>query len=230
MALREEPREILWQTELSEVRAARLVPEQTVGGDERLRLEMTRADGSRELLSARDPQELLDLLTRTRAGRLTPALPSTPAADEEPSLAQGHVWFQEPRRSGPLWRGGQARLTADRLVWRSPPDSGPALILPTADIVGVRRLPGYGPAGEGKVLAVATAADGETCLVADDPVAWEKRLNAQLPERRSGRRTSWARRDDRVIEPGRPRQPAAGTEGDGSLGGSANPASERPAR
>ncbi|WP_333748679.1 gas vesicle protein [Streptomyces sp. IBSBF 2394] len=178
VVLREEPREILWQTELDEVRAARLVPEQTVGGAENLRLEVTRADGSRELLSARDPEALLDLLTRTRAGRLTPALPASPSTDEQPSLAEGRLWFHEPRRSGPLWRGGQARLTADRLVWRSPVDSRPALVLPTADIVGVRRLPGYGPAGEGNVLAVATAADGETHLAADDPVAWEEQLNA----------------------------------------------------
>ncbi|MEV5761523.1 gas vesicle protein GvpJ [Streptomyces tendae] len=178
VVLREEPREILWQTELDEVRAARLVPERTVGGAESLRLEVTRADGSRELLSARDPEALLDLLTRTRAGRLTPALPAPPSTDEQPPLAEGHLWFQEPRRSGPLWRGGQARLTADRLVWRSPVDSRPALVVPTADIVGVRRLPEYSPAGESNVLEVATADDGVTRLAADDPVAWEQRLNA----------------------------------------------------
>ncbi|MEV7015914.1 gas vesicle protein GvpJ [Streptomyces sp. NPDC093991] len=181
VVLRDEPREILWQTELTAVRAVRLVPERTVGGEERLRVEVTSADGGRELLSAREPEELHDLLTRACAGRLAPALPRGPVPDEEPPLAQGHLWFWEPRRAGPLWRGGQARLTADRLVWKSPVDSGPALVLSTADITGVRRLPGYGPAGEGSVLAVDTAADGEVRLAADDPDAWEQRLNAASP-------------------------------------------------
>ncbi|WP_432184044.1 gas vesicle protein GvpJ [Streptomyces tendae] len=104
VVLREEPREILWQTELDEVRAARLVPERAVGGAESLRLEVTRADGSRELLSARDPEALLDLLTRTRAGRLTPALPAPPSTDEQPRSPRVTCGSRSPAGRAPVAR------------------------------------------------------------------------------------------------------------------------------
>lgn len=186
VVLREEPREILWQTGLDAVRAARLEPERTVGGEERLRLEVTLADGRRETLSAREPETMHDLLTRACAGRLAPALAPGAAAEEDPPLAEGHLWYREPRRAGPMWRGGQARLTAGRLTWKSPVDSRPALVLPTADIAGVRRLPGRGPAGEGSVLALRTAAGEEVLLAADDPAAWERRLAAARPVAAAG--------------------------------------------
>ncbi len=186
VVLREEPREILWQTELAAVRAVRLEPERTVGGEERLRLKVTVADGGQEVLSAREPETLHDLLTRARAGRLAPALAPGAAAEEEPPLAEGHLWYREPRRSGPLWRGGQARLTADRLTWKSPVDSRPALVLPTADIAGARRLPGHGPAGEGSVLALRTTAGDEVRLAADDPAAWVERLSPARPVAATG--------------------------------------------
>lgn len=181
VVLREEPREVLWQTDLGAVRDVRLKPERTVGGEERLRLEVSLADGRRELLSAREPETLHGLLTRSRAGHLTPALPSGTAAEEEPPLAEGHLWYEEPRRSGPLWRGGQARLTAGRLTWKSPLDARPALVLPRTDLAGVRRAPGYGPGGEGSVLVLRTAAGEEIRLAADDPDRWARRLASAGP-------------------------------------------------
>ncbi|MFF9495327.1 gas vesicle protein [Streptomyces flaveolus] len=181
VVLREEPREVLWQTDLGAVRDVRLKPERTVGGEERLRLEVSLADGRRELLSAREPETLHGLLARSRAGHLTPALPSGTAAEEEPPLAEGHLWYEEPRRSGPLWRGGQARLTAGRLTWKSPLDARPALVLPTTDLAGVRRVPGYGPGGEGSVLVLRTAAGEEIRLAADDPDRWARRLASAGP-------------------------------------------------
>ncbi|GGL93499.1 hypothetical protein GCM10010129_41710 [Streptomyces fumigatiscleroticus] len=182
VVLRDEPREILWQTELAAVRAARLEPERTVGGEERLRLRLALADGREERLSAREPGRLHDLLTAARAGRLDVPFPPAPAGDEEDEpLAEGHLWYHEPRRGGPLWRGGQARLTADRLTWKSPVDSRPALVLPTADITGVRRPGGASPAGDDRVLALRTAAHGEVLLAADDPEAWREKLTAARP-------------------------------------------------
>ncbi|MEU1801218.1 gas vesicle protein GvpJ [Streptomyces sp. NPDC019937] len=178
VVLREEPRDVLWRTELAAVRAVRLEPERTVGGEERLRVRLALDDGRRELLSAREPETLHDLLTRACAGRLTPALPFGPPAEEEPPLAEGHLWYQEPRRSGPLWRGGRARLTADRLIWKSPVDSRPALVLATDTIAGVRRRSGRGPAGEGGVLALHLTGGDEVRLAADDPAAWARRLGA----------------------------------------------------
>jgi hypothetical protein len=178
VVLRDEPREILWQTGLDAVTAVRLAPERTVGGEERLRLDVTLADGGQERLSAREPGELHALLTEACAGRPVAALPFTPPVEEEPPFAEGHLWYHEPRRGGPLWRGGQGRLTTDRLIWKSPVDSRPALVLSTADITAVRRLPAYSPAGEGGVLAVHTTTGDEVRLAADDPAAWTRRLRA----------------------------------------------------
>ncbi|WP_234373241.1 gas vesicle protein GvpJ [Streptomyces sp. H-KF8] len=180
VVLRDEPREILWETGLDAVTAVRLEPERTVGGEERLRLDVALADGGQERLSAREPGELHALLTEACAGRPAPALPFAfrSPAEEHPPLAEGHLWYHEPRRGGPLWRGGQGRMTADRLVWKSPVDSRPALVLPLADITAVRRVPAYSPAGEDGLIAVHTTAGDEVRLAADDPAAWTERLRA----------------------------------------------------
>ncbi|ANB04400.1 gas vesicle protein GVPa [Streptomyces ambofaciens] len=181
VVLREEPREVLWQTELDAVGSVRLKPERTVGGEERLRLEVSSADGRRDLLSAREPEALHDLLVRALAGRLAPALPAAAATEEEPPIAEGHLWYEEPRRAGPLWRGGRARLTAGRLTWKSPVDARPALALATTDLAGVERVPGYGPAGEGSVLVLCTTAGDEIRLAADDPERWLRWLTSASP-------------------------------------------------
>lgn len=181
VVLRKEPREVLWEADLDTVRDVRLAPERTVGGEERLRLEVSLADGRRELLSAGEPETLYDLLDRVRAGRLAPALLSGAVPEEEPAIAEGHLWYEEPRRSGPLWRGGQARLTAGRLTWKSPVDARPALVLPLTDLAGVRRVSGYGPGGEGSVLVLRTTTGEEIRLAADDPDRWARRLTATSP-------------------------------------------------
>ncbi|GGS87756.1 hypothetical protein GCM10010240_21450 [Streptomyces griseoviridis] len=181
VVLRDEPREILWQAELDAVRQVRLKPERTVGGEERLRLEVALADGRRELLSAREPETLHDLLSRSGAGRLAPT-----AAGEEPAVAEGHLWYEEPRRSGPLWRGGRARLTASRLTWKSPVDARPALVLPLTDLAEVGRAPGYGPAGEGSVLVLRTGAGDELRVAADDPARWVRWLESARPVAAAG--------------------------------------------
>ncbi|GGZ41070.1 gas vesicle protein [Streptomyces poonensis] len=176
--LRDEPREILWQAELGAVRAVRLEPERTAGGEERLRLRVALADGTEELLSAQEPEKLRERLADACAGRLDTAFPFTPAVEEE-RLFEGHLWFHEPRRGGPSWRGGQGRLTRGGLVWRSPMDSRPALVVRTSDVVAVRRSAGTGPAGDGSVFALRTADGAEVKLAADDPVAWMRKLDAR---------------------------------------------------
>lgn len=180
VVLRDEPREILWETELAAVRAVRLQPERTVGGEERLRLRVALTDGREERLSAREPERLHELLVSACAGRLDGAFLFAPTREEE-TLAEGHLWYHEPRRGGPLWRGGQGRLTADGLTWKSPVDARPALVVPREDIEGVRRLDERSPAGTGGVLALETAARGEVRLAADDPEAWARWLTAARP-------------------------------------------------
>ncbi|GGX58696.1 hypothetical protein GCM10010358_10980 [Streptomyces minutiscleroticus] len=185
VVVRDEPREVLWQADLDAVRAARLEPERTVGGEERLRLRVALADGGEALLSAQEPEKLHARLTDACAGRLDTPFPFRPAVEEEP-LHEGHLWFHEPRRGGPLWRGGQGRLTAAGLVWKAPVDSRPALVVPMADIAGVERSAGYGPAGEGTVFVVRTTDGGEATLAADDPAAWTERLAAARPAMGTG--------------------------------------------
>ncbi|MGP2438946.1 gas vesicle protein [Streptomyces sp. JW3] len=175
VVLREEPQEILWQTGLDAVAAVRLEPERTVGGEERLRLRVALADGRQALLSAREPGKLRDLLADACGGRLLRPFPFD-SADEEETLAEGHLWYQEPRRGEALWRGGQGRLTAGRLTWKSPVDSRPALALPTTGIGEIRQAAERGPAGDGRVLVLRTAAHGEVRLAADDPLAWARKL------------------------------------------------------
>ncbi|MEU4659683.1 gas vesicle protein GvpJ [Streptomyces sp. NPDC023723] len=175
VVLREEPREILWQAGLDAVAAVRLEPERTVGGEERLRLRVALADGQQALLSAREPGKLRDLLADACGGRLVRPFPFD-SADEEETLTEGHLWYQEPRRGEALWRGGQGRLTAGRLTWKSPVDSRPALALPTTGIGEIRQAAERGPAGDGRVLVLRTADHGEVRLAADDPTAWARKL------------------------------------------------------
>ncbi|WP_320777309.1 gas vesicle protein [Streptomyces sp. CRN 30] len=180
VVLRDEPREILWQTELGAVQAVRLEPERTVGGEERLRLRVALTDGREERLSAREPGKLLDRLTAACAGRLDGAF-LFPPTEEEETLTEGHLWYHEPRRDAPLWRGGQARLTADRLTWKSPVDARPALILARTDILGARLLRDRSPSGDGRVLVLETGSRGEVRLAADDLETWITWLTADRP-------------------------------------------------
>ncbi len=177
---RDEPREILWQAELGDVRAVRLEPERTVGGEERLRLRVALADGTEELLSAQEPEKLHARLTEACAGRLDAAFPFTPAVEEE-RLLEGHLWFHEPRRGGPLWRGGQGRLIGSALVWKSPVDSRPALVVRTADITAVEWSAERSPTGDGGVFTLRTADGGEVRLAAGDPETWMRKLDVSRP-------------------------------------------------
>ncbi|WP_395570453.1 gas vesicle protein [Streptomyces sp. BK79] len=186
VVLREEPREILWQADLDSVAAVRLESERTVGGEERLRLRVATTDGQEARLSAREPARLRDLIDDVCGGRFVRPYPFDGADEEEP-LAEGHLWYQETRRSDALWRGGQGRLTAGRLTWKSPMDARPALVLPTADIAEVRQAPEPGPAGDGRVLVLRTAAHGEVRLAAEDPAAWARTLSAAGTAEPAGR-------------------------------------------
>jgi len=235
VVLRRDPREVLWQAELAAVRAVRLETERTVGGEPRTRVRVHLADGPGALLSAADPGHLRDLLARTcpaplaldspgsarplvpgpddRAlveghlwyheprrdgplwrgghGRITPAglvwkspldspgsaRPLVPGPDDR-ALVEGHLWYHEPRRDGPLWRGGHGRITPAGLVWKSPLDARPALVVPAARIIAAHPGTGHGPGGEGTALTVETDSHGTLTLAADDPHRWAGALRS----------------------------------------------------
>lgn len=183
VVMRREPREVLWETELSAVRAVRPESERSVGGEQRTRLRVALVDGREALLSCTEPERLRALLASTCPGPLetSPADPERrdgEGADGGRAILEGHLWYHEPRRDGPLWRGGQGRLTPDALVWKSPLDSRPALVLPADDITAVRTAPGRSPAGGGTVVTVETASRGAVTLTADEPGRWAGALDS----------------------------------------------------
>ncbi|WP_051717135.1 gas vesicle protein GvpJ [Streptomyces megasporus] len=179
VVLRRDPREVLWEAELSAVRAVRLESERTVGGESRTRVRVETADGAGALLSAADPERLRDLLVRTCPGPLTSDGPRSPLpGPDERALVEGHLWYREPRRDGPLWRGGNGRLTPAGLVWKSPLDARPALVLPAADVTAVRPGAERGPGGEGTVFTVETGSRGTVTLAADEPRRWVEALGS----------------------------------------------------
>ncbi|MEU2891794.1 gas vesicle protein [Streptomyces albidoflavus] len=169
VVLRRDPREIMWQADLSTVRTVRPETERSAGGAPRTRVRLELDDDSTALLSAADPRALCDLLDRSLPGVLGEELRSGAA---QQVLAEGHLWYQEPRRDGPLWRGGTGKLTPGGLVWKSPLDARPALAVPADDILGVRQVAGRSPGGEGTVLEVRTQSLGVLALAATDPAHW----------------------------------------------------------
>jgi len=182
VVLRRDPREVLWQAELAAVRAVRLETERTVGGEPRTRVRVHLADGPGALLSAADPGHLRDLLARTCPAPLAldspgSARPLVPGPDDR-ALVEGHLWYHEPRRDGPLWRGGHGRITPAGLVWKSPLDARPALVVPAARIIAAHPGTGHGPGGEGTALTVETDSHGTLTLAADDPHRWAGALRS----------------------------------------------------
>jgi hypothetical protein len=179
---RREPREVLWETELAAVRAVRPETERTVGGELRTRLRVVLDDGGEALLSSAEPEKLRALLASTCPGPLetSPSHPAVEGDDGGRTVFEGHLWYHEPRRDGPLWRGGQGRLTPDGLVWKSPLDARPALVLPADDIAAVRTVLARAPAGGGTVVAVETASQGTVTLAADEPRRWAESLGSLL--------------------------------------------------
>lgn len=181
VVLRRDPREVLWEADLSAVRAVRPETERSAGGAPRTRVRLEVEGGGTALLSAADPAALCELLDRGRPGVLGEEV--RPGAAQQ-VLAEGHLWYQEPRRDGPLWRGGTGRLTPGGLVWKSPLDARPALALPADDLLGVGQVAGRSPGGEGTVLELRTHSLGVVALAATDPAHWLASLR-ELTERRT---------------------------------------------
>ncbi|MGW0606029.1 gas vesicle protein [Streptomyces sp. NPDC002644] len=175
VVLRRDPREVLFEAGIRDLRTVQLETETTVGGEQRTRLRVATLDGATALLSASDPHGLHEALTS-----LNPALGVLPPAPAgaPPGGLEGHLWYQEPRRSGPLWRGGKGRLGPTGLSWKSPVDARPALVVPCEDLLAVRVEADRSPAGDGLVIVVETASHGRIVLAADDLERWASALAA----------------------------------------------------
>ncbi|MER5480351.1 gas vesicle protein [Streptomyces sp. NPDC002734] len=175
VVLRRDPREVLFEAGVRDLRTVQFETETTVGGEQRTRLRVATLDGRTALLSAADPHGLHEALRGLNPGLTAlPAAPEAAPADE----VEEHLWYQEPRRSGPLWRGGKGRLGPTGLMWKSPLDARPALVVPLGEILGAHIEPGRSPAGDGLVIVLETVSQGRVTLASEQPRRWADALAA----------------------------------------------------
>lgn len=166
IAFRKDPHEILWQSTLLQVAAARLEQETSIGGEKRERLLIETSDGSTTVLSAERPQRLIDLIHRTRreSGQL-PAATNTGQgkalesnAERTTEVLSGDVWYREQRSSGSMWRGGTGSYDITKgFSWKAAIDQRPAIRLAADDIKSVRAESGHTPLGNSSILVVESA-------------------------------------------------------------------------
>ncbi|WP_425953451.1 gas vesicle protein [Xylanimonas sp. McL0601] len=165
---RSEPRELVWQVALADIADVGLHEERSIGGEPRTRVAVRTPRGT-ALLSAAAPQRLRDLLLEPPGGSPDPAKPLP--------LAEGPLWYQEPRVRTPVWRGGIGAVDdAGGLTWRSTRDARAAVRLAPGDVVGVEIEAGHSPVG--REVVVVTGAAGRFRLAATDTGRWVRLLRA----------------------------------------------------
>lgn len=128
---RRDPAETLWQARLDSIESISALREPSIGGEERIRILVRLDDGSESKLSALEPERLIDLVQKQRRTALSTA-PDRRSDDRAQPLKRGRMWYLETLSAGGTWRGGEASLTEDELVWKSPMDSR-ALVRVTAE-------------------------------------------------------------------------------------------------
>jgi len=173
---RREPRDMLWEAALTDIREIETEPETMADGEPRIRLRVRLGDGSRVLLSAAEPIRLAELIRdRTREVGKFPEEHGTRGSDSPWSARQGHLWYLEARSGGSLWRGGAARVDAGRLIWQSPMDARAAVNLELREILDLRLESGRSPGGS--VVLVIEAFSGVYRLAGDDITGWMRELS-----------------------------------------------------
>ncbi|KAE8763911.1 gas vesicle protein [Georgenia thermotolerans] len=174
---RREPAETLWQAPLAGITAVDLRTERAIGGEDRTRLLVTTPDGE-VLLSAAEPQRLLELLRQHGVGAAgpRPGPPGRPAP-----VLEGQMWYLERRAGGPLWRGGTATLDpVAGLTWKGALDARPAVRLRPGTVTAVAVERARVPAGEAVIVVGSPA--GEVRLAAGDPEPWVRELRRLTAE------------------------------------------------
>ncbi|MFJ4841508.1 gas vesicle protein [Streptomyces sp. NPDC088746] len=182
---RREPREVLWEAELTDIRSTRLQTEASVGGEERTRVCVELADGRSAVLSAAEPETFHEKL-RQQAPHVRSRAPHVVAPAGGGSVQEGYLWYHEPRRGEYLWRGGQGKLDSGVFTWKSPLDARPAVSVAAREILDVQMTSGKTPGGHTRAFVLQTP-DGEVVLAADDAQVWAGHLRtAAAPDAGSG--------------------------------------------
>jgi len=161
---RADPRELLWQTGLDDVKDVQVRTEATLGGEERERLAVTTPTGT-TLLSAAAPGRLATLLRRGGAEG---------AARPSPGR-QAPVWYREDRAGPSVWRGGTGTVGPDGLTWQGAGDARPAVRL--REVRDVRAQAGRSPVGR-RVLHVTGEAGTVRLATRDED--WARALAASV--------------------------------------------------
>jgi hypothetical protein len=197
VAFRRDPKEILWQSDLSDITDLSLQGERTIGGEERTRLVVRTSDDATTMLSASAPQRIRELVIGSigrphlggspgpRAAAPEETAPQSPAAEApaaqaepETLLREGHMWYLEQRAQGQIWRAGHARLdNRDGFTWKGPLDARPAVNLAAGEITGTTVDEGQTPVGHSTVLQV-DGSHGRVYLTSADIGEWEQEIAA----------------------------------------------------
>lgn len=166
IAFRLDPQEILWQTKLEDIEGIELQTESSIGGEKRSRLNVSKHDGGSALLSAAQPQRLVELIRKAQSGSaaIQPSAGGTgkrrDEAAERPEtlLLEGDVWYQEQRFGSPMWRGGTGKYdTEEGFTWKAALDQRPAVRLRAAELTNVRAEEGHTPVGNSSILILESA-------------------------------------------------------------------------
>jgi hypothetical protein len=185
LVFRRDPREVLWEAELTALRGAEIRAERTIGGEMLERLHLREADGGEAVLSASSPRRLRELVLQ-QAPAAARTLPADGSVAEDPTRAgdghrptgedavEGHLWYREDLAGRSAWRGGSGRLDEAGFVWKSAMDTRPAIRLRPGQLREVHLEDGQVPSGDSRLLRLETTA-GEFVL-AGDVSRWQNPL------------------------------------------------------
>lgn len=167
---RRDPAETLWQAQLSSIESITALHEPSIGGEERTRILVRLVDGSESKLSALEPDRLIRLVQEQRGATLG-VDSDRPQSDRAQPLRQGRMWYLETLSAGGTWRGGEATLTGEELVWKSPMDSRALVRVSRSQVQNLRVEDHDNPTGNSRILVVES--DQTTVrLAADDIGSW----------------------------------------------------------
>lgn len=179
LVFRRDPREVLWEAELAQLRGAEVHPEKTIGGETLERLHLRTEHGEQAVLSASSPRRLRELVLQQAPGaahQLTPAGATAgaparsphgdgPRGEGDPAV-EGHLWYREDLAGRSAWRGGSGRLDGEGFVWKSAMDTRPAIRLRPGQLHEVHLEDGQVPSGDSRLLRLETTA-GQFVLAGD---------------------------------------------------------------
>lgn len=180
IAFRLEPAEILWQAKLQDIEGIELQTEPSIGGEKRSRLNVSKHDGGTALLSAAQPERLVELVRQAQSGSaaIQPSAGGTGKRKDEPAeqpdtlLLEGDVWYQEQRFGSPMWRGGTGKYdTEEGFTWKAALDRRPAVRLRPTELTNVRAEEGHTPVGNSSIL-ILESAEGTYRLASDKAEQW----------------------------------------------------------